>query len=85
VAPALPYGRLVPPVRPEPMEPHPSRLATDHPFRGAVLAAHDHAVRAGRSRYPDPLTGYWVFTAAHLLERGTCCASGCRHCPYVGA
>lgn len=23
-----------------------------------------------------------VFTAAYLLKRGTCCGSGCRHCPY---
>ena len=26
--------------------------------------------------------GRWVFTAAYHLRRGTCCASGCRHCPY---
>jgi hypothetical protein len=23
-----------------------------------------------------------VFTAAWHLKRGTCCGSGCRHCPY---
>jgi hypothetical protein len=23
-----------------------------------------------------------VFTAAYLLKRGSCCGSGCRHCPY---
>ena len=23
-----------------------------------------------------------VFTAAYLLKRGSCCESGCRHCPY---
>lgn len=23
-----------------------------------------------------------VFTAAYLLKRGSCCQSGCRHCPY---
>jgi hypothetical protein len=23
-----------------------------------------------------------VFTAQYLLKRGTCCGSGCRHCPY---
>jgi hypothetical protein len=23
-----------------------------------------------------------VFTAAYHLKRGTCCGSGCRHCPY---
>jgi hypothetical protein len=26
-----------------------------------------------------------VFTAAYLLKRGSCCGSGCRHCPYRGA
>ena len=27
---------------------------------------------------------YMVFTAAYHLKRGTCCGSGCRHCPYRG-
>jgi len=26
--------------------------------------------------------GRCVFTAAYLLGRGSCCGSGCRHCPY---
>jgi hypothetical protein len=26
--------------------------------------------------------GYFVFTAYYLKKRGTCCGSGCRHCPY---
>jgi hypothetical protein len=26
--------------------------------------------------------GYVVFTEAYHLQRGTCCGSGCRHCPY---
>ncbi|MDA1039053.1 MAG: DUF5522 domain-containing protein [Planctomycetota bacterium] len=26
--------------------------------------------------------GLVVFTAAHHLKRGSCCGSGCRHCPY---
>lgn len=26
--------------------------------------------------------GLWVFTAHYLLERGYCCQSGCRNCPY---
>lgn len=26
--------------------------------------------------------GRLVFTAWYLLKRGTCCESGCRHCPY---
>ena len=25
---------------------------------------------------------YLVFTAAYHLKRGTCCNSGCRHCPW---
>ncbi len=25
-----------------------------------------------------------VFTAAYHLKRGSCCGSGCRHCPYRG-
>lgn len=25
---------------------------------------------------------YLVFTAAYHLKRGSCCHSGCRHCPY---
>jgi hypothetical protein len=27
--------------------------------------------------------GRWVFTAKFLLDRGYCCGSGCRHCPYA--
>ena len=26
--------------------------------------------------------GLFVFTAKYLLNRGYCCNSGCRHCPY---
>ena len=33
--------------------------------------------------YVDPETGLFVLTAAFLADRGTCCARGCRHCPYV--
>ncbi len=48
----------------------------------AARAAHDRAVAAGEPGYLDPDTGYFVFTAVTLAERGTCCGSGCRHCPY---
>jgi hypothetical protein len=64
-------------------EPHPSRLAEDHPDRARILAAHRAAVEAGEPGYLDPATGLFVITAAAHLERGTCCDSGCRHCPYV--
>ena len=35
----------------------------------------------------EGLDYYWdgdlmVFTAAYHLKRGSCCQSGCRHCPY---
>ncbi len=26
--------------------------------------------------------GLLVFTEAHHLKRGSCCGSGCRHCPF---
>lgn len=46
------------------------------------MAAHDRAVAAGEPGYADPATGAFVFTAPALLERGACCGSGCRHCPW---
>jgi Family of unknown function (DUF5522) len=56
--------------------------ARDDPLDTAVRAAHDRAVREGEDGYVDPETGLFVFTAAYLEARGTCCDSGCRHCPY---
>ena len=50
----------------------------------AIEAAHRRAVDAGEEGYTDPDTGNFVFTAVALLERGYCCDSGCRHCPYRG-
>lgn len=26
--------------------------------------------------------GFYVFTRAYHLKRGSCCNNGCRHCPY---
>ena len=63
--------------------PHPSRLAPDAPRRDEILRRHDEALDDGRPSYVDPATGYHVFTADHLAERGSCCESGCRHCPYL--
>lgn len=72
------------PLAPRPLtEPHPSRLPTDHPRRGEVLAAHAAALDQGDAGYPDPVTGLFVLTAAFLAARGTCCGRGCRHCPYL--
>jgi hypothetical protein len=47
-----------------------------------ATAAHERALRAGADGYADPATGLFVFTAAYLAARGTCCDSQCRHCPY---
>lgn len=51
-------------------------------MQDAIDAAHRRAVEAGDDTYVDPVTGFDVFTAAYLADRGTCCGTGCRHCPY---
>jgi len=66
-----------------PIIPHPSRLNPEHPHFEAIVTAHGAALKAGLSMYRDPVTGYWVFTSQAHLKRGTCCNSGCRHCPYL--
>jgi hypothetical protein len=60
-----------------------ARLAPDHPAYDVILATHEDAIAAGAPGYADPLTGYFVFTAAEHWQRGVCCNSGCRHCPYA--
>jgi Family of unknown function (DUF5522) len=47
-----------------------------------ILRRHKKAIEEDANMYEDPKTGYFVFTAQYLLDRGTCCNSGCRHCPY---
>ena len=64
-------------------EPHPTRLPPDDPHHAEILTAHSAALAAGEAGYLDPATGLFVMTAGYLAERGTCCDSGCRHCPYV--
>lgn len=44
---------------------------------------HERACRAGEEFYVDPGTGWRVFTEVGLRRRGSCCGSGCRHCPYA--
>ena len=75
--------RVVVVARPEPLVPHPRRLSPHHPSRREILRRHDLAVAQRHPTYPDPVSGRSVFTAAFLLARGTCCDSGCRHCPYL--
>lgn len=64
-------------------QPHPSRLPMATPAYDEVLRRHAVALEAGESGYADPTTGFFVMTAATHAARGTCCESGCRHCPYV--
>ncbi len=64
-------------------EPHPDRLALDHPRRALVLELHTRALEAGEAGYLDPETGLFVLSARYLCDRGYCCERGCRHCPYV--
>jgi len=47
-----------------------------------IEAVHKVAVERGQLSYVDPHTGYTVFTQLAAMERGRCCGSGCRHCPY---
>lgn len=50
----------------------------------AIIAAlHASACRDGDPTYRDPTSGYDVLTADFLRQRGQCCGSGCRHCPYL--
>jgi hypothetical protein len=65
--------------------PHPHRLSRRHDQFGEIMARHDAAVLRRLPSYRDPSSGLAVFTADFLARRGTCCASGCRHCPFVGS
>jgi len=50
-----------------------------------VAEAHAIAVKGGNETYTDPDTGLTVFTRQAHLNRGRCCGSHCRHCPYAHA
>lgn len=60
-----------------------SRLDPGLPGYERILNCHDEAMARGSDTYVDPLSGLTVFTASYLWERGSCCQTGCRHCPYV--
>ncbi|XP_055966789.1 uncharacterized protein C1orf53 homolog [Sorex fumeus] len=47
-----------------------------------IVELHAAACAAGQLNYMDPATGYLVFTQLAHLQRGSCCGSACRHCPY---
>ena len=51
-------------------------------LRDDIKKLHEEAMRDRRDSYIDPDTGHQVMTEQYLWERGWCCGSGCRHCPY---
>ncbi|KAM6938936.1 uncharacterized protein C1orf53 homolog [Lycodopsis pacificus] len=48
----------------------------------AIHRAHTEACEAKKQMYVDPSSGYKVFTEYAHLQRGKCCGTACRHCPY---
>ncbi|XP_030583182.1 uncharacterized protein C1orf53 homolog [Archocentrus centrarchus] len=48
----------------------------------AIHRIHRQACAAKKQMYVDPSSGYKVFTEHAHLQRGKCCGSVCRHCPY---
>jgi len=71
------------PVPPPLRAPHIDRLEPARPDYQRILQAHEAAMAASEPFYLDPVTGLAVFTAQALWDRGFCCDSGCRHCPYL--
>jgi hypothetical protein len=63
--------------------PDPSRCDPTRDDYEDIIRAHELAVAEGRATYRDPSTGLQVLTVATHLARGTCCDSGCRHCPFL--
>ncbi|XP_004860237.2 uncharacterized protein C1orf53 homolog [Heterocephalus glaber] len=47
-----------------------------------IAELHAAASAAGQLNCVDPATGYVVLTRLAHLQRGACCGSACRHCPY---
>jgi hypothetical protein len=77
------YSARVRPLRPEHLvQPLPKRYSAKHRGYAEGMARHAAAMRDGSLTYRDPVTGFTVFTAKFLADRGYCCDSGCRHCPY---
>ncbi|XP_049625700.1 uncharacterized protein C1orf53 homolog [Suncus etruscus] len=74
---------------PEPRSPGGLEVTEKEPASKELTAAelrivqlHASACAAGQLNYVDPATGYLVFTQLAHLQKGSCCGSACRHCPY---
>ncbi|KAL7563808.1 hypothetical protein ACA910_019542 [Epithemia clementina (nom. ined.)] len=57
-------------------------MANDNNNTVEIEDLHRVAVSQGSKTYLDPTTGFTVFTELAHLQRGKCCGSSCRHCPY---
>uniref|UniRef100_A0A8D0KXF7 Uncharacterized protein n=1 Tax=Strix occidentalis caurina TaxID=311401 RepID=A0A8D0KXF7_STROC len=74
----------VPPAVPSPSPPqsrHRPPAARHRPAAeraGLVL----FCFQVGQQTSADPLTGYLVLSEGARLQRGKCCGSACRRCPY---
>lgn len=60
-----------------------TRLSNKHPRFEEIMLRHRGAIDRGEPSYKDPASGLTVMTARFLADRGYCCLSGCRHCPFV--
>lgn len=47
-----------------------------------IVRIHEAACRRQDTGYIDPVSGLFVLSAWYLAQRGYCCGTGCRHCPY---
>ena len=63
-------------------EPSLKRMPLETAQRELRLAAHSAAMAAGEDGYIDPVNSMFVMTAKSFAEKGFCCDSGCRHCPF---
>ncbi|NWF51268.1 MAG: hypothetical protein HXY49_12090 [Ignavibacteriaceae bacterium] len=59
-----------------------SRLDYPSPFYTEIMKRHRFSIKNNLESYIDPRTGFKVFTAEYLYNRGFCCGNLCRHCPF---
>ena len=52
------------------------------PLPSDIEEIHRTACQQQQRSYKDPSTGFSVFTELAHLDRGKCCGSRCRHCPF---
>lgn len=71
------------PMEPPRLVPHPGRLPPERTDYVPIMEAHHAALLAGEPGYVDPASGLFALTARTLWDRGACCSSGCRHCPWA--